>query len=162
MDIYNLYGESNSYFMIIKIKLLVLKNFVNEKKHFNKFRNYLGHIEKLFNLYLSNYKDFFQKNINPEKKRNILLDIYIKSLTKSKKNIFILFWLIDQDIKYNIFEKYQNIEEYEKYRYVQKISDIFLKKIIDKNDIREIDDIQNKYKVIENYKLFKEDFLFLY
>ena len=160
-DLYNLFNESTCYFILIKLKLKLFTNYKPNKEIINKFIKYLGHINKLFDLDFREYQDFFQKNIDLDKKRNILLSIYRKSLNKTKRNIFLLFWIIQEDINHSILDKYEDINEYEKFNQAEKIADIFLEKEIKKEKIFEIEEIQKKYKVIDNYKLFKENILSL-
>jgi len=73
--------------------------------------------------------------------------------------MFIVFWLIEEDLKYNIFDEYDDINNYHKFKQVEKIADIFLEDKILPDMIRDIDLIQINFKVIDNYKLFKENIL---
>ena len=156
---YSLFNESTCYFILMKLKLRLITLYKPNNIIINKFNKYLGHIDKLFDFDIEEYQEFFQKNLDFERKKEILLSVYFKSLKKTKKNMFILFWLIEEDIKYNIFDLYDDINNYKKYKEVEKIGDIFLEDKITSDKIKEIDEIQNNFKVIDNYKLFKENIL---
>ena len=158
-EFYNLFNESTSYFILMKLKLRLFTVFKPNKIIIHKLNKYLGHIDKLFDFNIDEYHNFFQKNLDLNKKKEILLSIYYKSLKKVKRNMFILLWLIEEDIKYNIFDKFEDINDYNKLKKAEKISDIFLEDKILPDMIREIDLIQNNFKVIDNYKLFKENIL---
>ena len=152
VDIYKLYGESVSYFIFIKLKILLFQKFKKYKDKFNLVENYLPDIEKLHKIVL--IEDFFDKDISLERKKEIILEEYCKYFRKTIQNFFILLWIIENDIKYNILDT--NINELENYKIIKDISNIFIKDTITKGDLDYIDILQNKYKVIKNYKLFKE------
>jgi hypothetical protein len=154
VDIYKLYGESVSYFIFIKLKILLFQKFKKYKDKFNLVENYLHDIEKLHRTVL--VEDFFDKDISLERKKSIILEEYHKYFKEVLQKFFILLWIIENDIKNNILDT--NINELENYKIIKEISNIFLKYTITKGDLDNIDILQNKYKVIENYKLFK-DFL---
>jgi hypothetical protein len=154
VDIYKLYGESVSYFIFIKLKILLFQKFKKYKDKFNLVENYLPDIEKLHKIVL--VEEFFDKNISMKRKKEIILEEYCKYFRKTIQHFFILLWIIENDIKYNILDT--NINELENYKIIKDISNIFIKDTITKGDLDYIDILQNKYKVIENYKLFK-DFL---
>jgi hypothetical protein len=154
VDIYKLYGESVSYFIFIKIKILLFQKFKKYKDKFNLIEKYLPDIEKIHKNFL--VEDFFDKDISFTRKKKIILEEYRKYFREGIQHFFILLWLIENDIKYNIFKN--NINELENYKIIKEISNIFIKDTITKGDLDYIDILQNKYKVIENYKLFK-DFL---
>jgi hypothetical protein len=158
---YELFNESTCYFILMKLKLKLFTQLNPDKKIINKFNKYLGHIDKLFDLNINDYQDFFQKDLKYEKKKEILLSVYEKSLKKTRKNIFLLFWLIEEDIKFSIFDKYEDVKNYEKFRVVDKISDVFIKENITQENLIEIENLQNRFKVIDNYKLFKENIISL-
>ena len=156
---YNLFNESTCYFIIMKLKIRLFTIFKPYKIYIKKLNKYLGHLDKLFDFNIKEYQDFFQKDIEFDKKKDILLSIYSKSLKKAKRNMFIVFWLIEEDLKYNIFDEYDDINNYHKFKQVEKIADIFLEDKILPDMIRDIDLIQINFKVIDNYKLFKENIL---
>ena len=152
VDIYKLYGESVSYFIFIKIKILLFQKFKKYKDKFNLVEKYLPDIEKLHKNFL--VEEFFDKDISLERKKTIILEEYRKYFREAMQHFFILLWIIENDIKYNILDK--NINELGNYKIIKKISNIFIKDTITKTDLDYIDILQNKYKVIKNYKLFKE------
>ena len=73
---YDLFNESTCYFILMKLKLKLFTQLKPEKKIINKFHKYLGHIDKLFDLNINDYQDFFQKDLDYEKKeKNIIICI---------------------------------------------------------------------------------------
>ena len=156
--IYQIYDESTIYFIFMKKQIYLYDKFNSEKDVFKGINK--NNVEKIFDLHnfdFFKYPNFFSKNISLEEKKNIILKEYNLNLKKSRKYIFIFFWIIENDIKHNILEN--DIEEFKQYKIIDQITDIFLEEKLTEEKIKEIDLLQQNHKVIQNYKLFKE-FLF--
>ena len=121
----------------------------NKKKQFDKVKNYISELEKIYLLNIN--KEFYTKEIDNTKKQELLLDEFNKFNKKFKKYMFLLFWIIEKDINKNILNN--NIINSKDYQLIDKITDIFLE---DKPNFVEIDIIQKENKVFNNYKMFKE------
>ena len=157
-NLYKIYDESTIYFIFMKKQIYIYNTFKSKKEILKKIN--ISNIEKIFELQnfdFFKYPNFFSKNISPEEKKNIILEEYHLHLQKCRKYVFLIFWIIENDINYNILDK--DIDEFEDFKIIDKISDIFLEKELLEVKIQEIDSLQKKHKVIQNYKLFKE-FLF--
>ena len=132
------YDESTIYFIFIKKQIYLYTTFKLKKEILKKIN--LCNIEKIFELQnfdFFKYPNFFSKNISPEEKKNIILEVYNLNLRKSRKYVFLIFWIIENDINHNILDN--NLDEFEDYKIIDKISDIFLEEELLEVKIQEID-----------------------
>ena len=87
VDIYKLYGESVSYFIFIKLKILLFQKFKKYKDKFNLVENYLPDMEKLHKIVL--IEEFFDKDISLERKKEIIFaDSFFNIFTWKSSYIF--------------------------------------------------------------------------
>lgn len=151
-DLYKNYNLNMCIFILTKIQLVLYSQLRTKKKKFDKVKNYISELEKIYLLDIN--KEFYTKEIDNTKKQELLLDEFNKFNKKFKKYMFLLFWIIEKDINKNILDN--NIINSKDYQLIDKITDIFLE---DKPNFVEIDIIQKENKVFNNYKMFKELFI---
>ena len=154
-DLYVKYEESTCYFIFIKMKILFYQNIRDKLYVFDRIEeDYKNDLQEKVNFNICKYEEFFHKDLNLNRKKEIILTEYNKDIKKYKQYLFLTLWIIQNDINNNILDN--NITNLKEFKVIQKISELFLKDKIVKKDFIELDILQSNYKVIENYKLFKE------
>ena len=154
-NLYSLYNESTIYLIMIKMGIIFYEELNKYKSHFEDIPYINDYFEELenYNISITNLS-FYRKDISFEEKKNIILTEYEDMNIKKRNSIYTLFWLIQNDIKNNLLE--ENILKNQNFIKLKEIMNILNNKKITSEDIRNIDVIQEKYNVIDNYKLFKD------
>tara|TARA_B110000261_G_C13045625_1_gene342106 strand:+ start:468 stop:1208 length:741 start_codon:yes stop_codon:yes gene_type:complete len=156
-DLYVKYEESACYFIFMKMKILFYQTVRDKLSIFDRIGDdYRKDLEDKINFNIYKYDEFFHKDLDLNRKKELILEEYNENIKKYRQYLFITLWIIQNDIDNNILDN--NITNLEEFKVIQKISELFLKDKIVNNDFIEIDILQSNYKVIENYKLFKEFF----
>jgi len=157
-NVYSLYNESTIYFIMIKMYIIFYEKLKKYKSYFGDIlyiNEYLDEFSN-YNINITNLS-FYKKDISYENKKNIILKEYEVNNLKKRNSIYILFWLIKNDIEKNLLNK--NILENNNFMKLKEMMNILNNHQLSIEDINKINLIQEKHNVIDNYKLFKDIFI---
>lgn len=156
-NLYSLYNESTIYLIMMKIGIIFYEKLKKYKSYFEDILYINEYLDEFSNYINITNLSFYKKDISFENKKNIILKEYELNNLKKRNYIYVLFWLIKNDIEKNLLD--ENILENNNFMKLKEIMNILNNCQLSIDDVNKIDLIQRKHNVIDNYKLFKDIFI---